>query len=88
MCILSRIYYITHSQLFQRFPSSLSNYFPFFKFYIVLTNFFLYSDPKCSILCSTPKGKEAGMKMEFNTGIILADLDDLIYGRESYVSER
>ncbi len=37
---------------------------------------------------SDPKGKEEGMKMEFNTGIILADLEDLIYGRESHVSER
>ena len=88
MCILAQVHYSTHSRLFQRFPSSLSNYFPFFKFNTVLTNFSLHFSSKHSILCSTPKGKEAGMKMEFNTGIILADLDDLIYGREAYVSER
>lgn len=88
MCILAQMYYSTHSYLFQRFPSSLSNYFPFFKFYKVLTNFFLHFNSKCCILCSTPKGKEEGMKMDFNTGIILADLDDLIYGRDSHISER
>ena len=35
-----------------------------------------------------PQKKGGDMEMNHNTGILLPDLDDLIYGRENYVSER
>lgn len=39
-------------------------------------------------LMSDPKRKEGDMKMMNDSGIILADLEDLIYGRENRVSDR
>lgn len=35
-----------------------------------------------------PKRKEGDRNMNYETAILLADLDDLIYGRENHVSDR
>ena len=52
------------------------------------TNFPLDFSGQIMYPYADPKGKEGDMEMNHNIGILLPDLDDLIYGRENYVSER